>query len=55
MRAVFDWSEPQLQEIRQRTAGGAKFEPQRTVQVLDAQGEVVARVHKTLYVRARAG
>jgi len=54
VRAVFDWSQPQLDEIRERTAGGAKFEPQRTVEILDAAGEVVARVHKTLYVRRRA-
>lgn len=49
--AVFDWSEEQLAEIRERTAGGAKFEPQRTVEVKDEAGGVVARVHKTLYVR----
>lgn len=51
--AVFDWSEAQLAQIRERTADGAKFEPERTVEVLDEAGEVVARVHKTLYVRKK--
>jgi len=51
--AEFTWSEEELAQIRERTADGAKFEPQRTVQVLDAAGEVVARVHKTLYVRRK--
>ena len=51
--ATFDWSDAQLQEIRERTAGGAKFEPQRTLEVVNAAGEVVARVHKTLYVRRK--
>lgn len=51
VRAVFEWSEEQLLEIRERTAGGEKFEPKRTVDILDEEGEVVARVEKTLYVR----
>ncbi|NTX50125.1 DUF4442 domain-containing protein [Myxococcus sp. CA039A] len=51
--AVFDWSEAQLEEIRQRTADGEKFEPRRTVEIRDGAGEAVALVHKTLYVRRR--
>jgi acyl-coenzyme A thioesterase PaaI-like protein len=51
--ATFDWNDAQLQEIRARTADGAKYEPQRTVEVLDTAGEVVARIHKTLYVRRK--
>ena len=51
--AVFDWSDAQLDEIRAATAGGAKFEPVRTVDITDEAGEVVARVHKTLYVRRK--
>jgi acyl-coenzyme A thioesterase PaaI-like protein len=54
VRAVFDWTEDQLREIRERTADGAKFEPRRVVEVVDAAGEVVARVEKTLYVRRPA-
>ncbi|MFY1825027.1 DUF4442 domain-containing protein [Myxococcus fulvus] len=51
--AVFDWSEAQLEEIREKTAGGEKFEPRRTLEIHDAAGEAVARVLKTLYVRRR--
>lgn len=51
--AVFDWTAEQLGEIRERTAGGEKFEPRRTVDVVDQAGEAVARVHKTLYVRRK--
>ena len=53
VRAVFDWNDAQLQEIRDSTAGGARHEPQRTVDVVDEAGEVVARVHTTLYVRRK--
>lgn len=51
--AVFEWSDEQLSEIRARTAEGAKFEPERVVDIINEQGEVVARVHKTLYVRRK--
>lgn len=51
--AVFDWSDEQLAEIRARTADGARFEPVRIVEIRDEAGEVVARVHKTLYVRKK--
>lgn len=51
--ARFEWNEEQLAEIRARTADGSKFEPVRTVEICDARGEVVARVHKTLYVRRK--
>ena len=51
--AVFDWSEEQLAEILERTAGGEKFEPQRMVEVKNADSEIVARVHKTLYIRRK--
>lgn len=52
--AVFEWSDEQLSEIRARTLGGEKFEPLRTVEVKTDAGEVIARVHKTLYVRKKA-
>ncbi|HSW13428.1 MAG TPA: DUF4442 domain-containing protein [Solimonas sp.] len=51
--AVFEWDAAEIDEIRQRTAGGGKYEPQRRVEIRDADGELVARVHKTLYVRRR--
>jgi acyl-coenzyme A thioesterase PaaI-like protein len=51
--AVFDWSNDQLADIRSRTESGNKYEPVRTVNVEADTGEVVARVHKTLYVRRK--
>jgi acyl-coenzyme A thioesterase PaaI-like protein len=42
-----------LNDIRQRTAGGEKYLPELQVEVRDAAGELVARVHKTLYVRLK--
>lgn len=51
--AVFDWHPAEIAEIRERTAGGGKYEPLRTVEVRDESGELIARVRKTLYVRTR--
>lgn len=51
--AVFEWNDEQLADIRARTADGAKYEPVRTVEITDESGDVVARVHKTLYVRRK--
>jgi acyl-coenzyme A thioesterase PaaI-like protein len=51
--ARFDWSQEQINEIIARTAAGEKHYPVRTLHILDAQGELVARVEKTLYVKKR--
>lgn len=40
-------------EIRAQTAGGEKFLPKFTIPIHDAQGELVARVKRTLYVRLK--
>ena len=42
-----------LDEVRRHTAHGDKYLPQLLVDVVDQQGEVVARVHKTLYVKRK--
>jgi acyl-coenzyme A thioesterase PaaI-like protein len=42
-----------LDEIRRCTAGGEKHLPELQVEVRDAQGTLVARVHKTLYIRLK--
>jgi acyl-coenzyme A thioesterase PaaI-like protein len=44
-------TEAELAAIREATAGGDKHHPEWTLEVLDEDGEVVASVHKTLYVR----
>jgi acyl-coenzyme A thioesterase PaaI-like protein len=51
--ADFRIDEALLDEIRQRTASGEKYLPELQVDVRDAAGELVARVHKTLYVRLK--
>lgn len=42
-----------LAEIRQHTATGDKYLPQLHVEIRDGDGTLVARVHKTLYVRLK--
>jgi acyl-coenzyme A thioesterase PaaI-like protein len=42
-----------LADIRARTAAGDKYLPQLHVEVRDGEGTLVARVHKTLYVRLK--
>lgn len=42
-----------LRDIRAQTAGGEKYLPELQVEVRDGAGTLVARVHKTLYVRLK--
>lgn len=51
--AVFDWTDDQLAAVRTGTADGSKYEPERTLDINDADGDTVARVYKRLYVRRR--
>lgn len=44
-------TEAEVAAIREATASGDKHLPEWTLEVLDEEGEVVAMVHKTLYVR----
>ncbi|MCP5233509.1 MAG: DUF4442 domain-containing protein [Zoogloeaceae bacterium] len=53
--AHFGLGEEQLSTARQQCEGGAKFEPTYTIDIVDASGEVVATVDKTLYIRRRPG
>ncbi|ATP29659.1 tetrameric acyl-CoA thioesterase [Chromobacterium violaceum] len=53
VRALFHLSDEQLADIRERTAGGDKHLPEMTVEIRDADDELVATVHKTLYVRRK--
>lgn len=55
VRAHFRISAAQIEDIRRATAGGDKYEPSFTVDVVNRQNEVVARVHKTLYIRRKPG
>ncbi|MDM8348704.1 DUF4442 domain-containing protein [Pseudomonas sp. sp1636] len=51
--ADFSIDEGLLEEIRVRTADGDKYLPELQVEVRDGAGTLVARVHKTLYVRLK--
>lgn len=51
--ARFEISDEKLKDILDHTAGGEKYFPQFTVDITDAQDEVVARVVKTLYVKKK--
>ena len=53
VRARFCIDDAILADILEQTAGGEKYEPHYTVDILDAQGEVVASVEKTLYIRRK--
>lgn len=52
--AHFHWSQAQIDEIIAQAAQGRSIFPVRSLEVLNAQGQVVARVEKTLYVKKRA-
>ncbi len=53
VRAHFRLEEKVLEEIKEKVKDGGKYQPTFTVQVLDSQGDVVARVEKVLYVRKK--
>jgi acyl-coenzyme A thioesterase PaaI-like protein len=53
VRATMGVTEAQLQQIREATDNGAKHLPRFLVEIIDEQGDVVATVDKTLYVRRR--
>jgi Domain of unknown function (DUF4442) len=49
--AEFSLSTEQIRDIKAQADALGKYEPQMTVDVLDARGVVVATAHKTLYIR----
>jgi acyl-coenzyme A thioesterase PaaI-like protein len=51
--AHFTLSEEQIDQIRERTASGEKFEPIYSVDIVDTSGTVIAKVEQTLYIRNR--
>jgi len=51
--ARFEITDARLQEILEHTASGEKYLPEFTVDIVDAQGDVVARVVKTLYIKKK--
>ncbi|MCK2149375.1 MULTISPECIES: DUF4442 domain-containing protein [Marinobacter] len=53
VRAHFDLTDERVEEIRRMTEGGDKHLPEWDIDILDESGELVARVHKVLYVRKK--
>ncbi|WP_024460886.1 DUF4442 domain-containing protein [Marinimicrobium sp. LS-A18] len=53
VRAVFNLDDATLERIRAHTADGKKYLPNFAIDIVDDNGHLVARVHRTLYVRAK--
>jgi len=53
VRAQFHIDDAILADIREQTASGEKYEPRYAVDVVDGQGNVVASINKTLYIRRK--
>jgi len=53
VRARFALTEARLADIRALAAGGETALPEFKTEIVDAQGEVVARVRRTVYVRLK--
>lgn len=53
VRAVFRMPDQTVEAIRKKTAGGDKALPEFECVIHDRAGELVARVHKTIYVRLK--
>ncbi len=53
VHAIFRIPPETVEAIRSQVDAGEKLEPVFTVDVVDEQGEVVARVEKRLYVRKK--
>ena len=53
VHAPFRLSHEQINEVREKTADGEKFEPTWRVDIVDASGEIIATVDKTIYIRRK--
>jgi len=51
--ARFELTDERVEEIRSAAQGGDKVLPEWDVEIVDEAGELVARVHKVLYVRRK--
>ncbi len=53
VKAVFTLDDATLERIREHTTNGKKYLPNFAIDIVDDNGQLVARVHRTLYVRAK--
>ena len=51
--ARFELDPAEVEKARAATAGGEKYEPKFRVDIVDAEGTIVADVEKTLYIRKK--
>ena len=51
--ARFELDPAEVEKARAATAGGGKYEPRFRVDIVDAEGTIVADVEKTLYIRKK--
>lgn len=54
VKAVFEISKDKVEEIKAAVESDGKVEPEFHVDVKNEDGEVVARVHKTLWVKKKS-
>lgn len=54
VHARFRLGEAEIEDVRAHTAGGDKYLPTFHVDVVDTQGQLVAKVDKTVYIRLKA-
>ena len=53
VRAVFHIPPSEIARVKQAADTDGRCEPEYEVDILDAEGHMVAKVHKTLYVRRK--
>ena len=53
VRAQFRVDDAMIRDIETHTADGQKYPPSYAVDITDGRDQVVARVHKTLYIRKK--
>ncbi|MEZ5470940.1 MAG: DUF4442 domain-containing protein [Marinicella sp.] len=53
LTATMKISEQMLKDILDNTAGGEKYLPEYPVEIINEQGELVAKAMKTLYIRKK--
>lgn len=51
--ATFTLTEEKIAEIRAETASGEKYLPEFVVEIFNAQQQLVARVHRTVYIKRK--
>ncbi len=51
--ADFHVSDAQIEDIKLKTQSGEKYEPEFLVEISDDNGQLIARVHKKLYIKLK--